>query len=242
MFATVQPLHVAKDLFQQLTAHVKLEEVRGAEGVLGYRTSLADVLTDAIKYQQMGLSADSVNDLKITGDGGRLCPKHPMTCMFVQSMMMKEDQQGLHSATPLVIMTASETYDVLKRAAVKVNEEMKQIEKEGLIYKGIKYLFRFFFGADLKFMWLVRHDLECSGIARCDSLLLVSWVEDRGRVQVPVLHREHQARGAQRHGVDAHARDDQWPTGFERGRQSARDETRSVRAPFDLDERQPTIQ
>lgn len=159
----MQPLADAKNLFERVTAHVKLTEIK-SEGshptIIGYRTTLTEVLTDSIRTESFGIEAGNVNEMKITGDGGRLSPKYPMTCLFVQSLSMKDDQQSLSSSSPLSIVVAQETYDIIKKAVEGLNKEMKGIEQKGLKVDGKTYKFRFFFCADLKFMWLVTSLLQ----------------------------------------------------------------------------------
>jgi len=155
-FATVQPLSETKKLFEKLTDHVKLEDIKSGSTTVGYRTTLKDVLSDAIRTGNLGIKPDITNDLKLTGDGGRLSPKYPMTCIFVQSLSMTENQQGLFSASPLSIVTSQESYEVLKMAMEGYKEEMKDLERKGLKLDGKTYKFMFYFCADLKFMWLVR--------------------------------------------------------------------------------------
>jgi hypothetical protein len=110
-FATVQPLTEARRFFEEVTAHVTLEEIKHPtmKNTLGYKTTLKEVLVDAVNTGNLGIEPDVVNEMKLTGDGGRLSPKYPMTCLFVQSLMLTQDQQGLSSASPLSILTSSES-------------------------------------------------------------------------------------------------------------------------------------
>jgi len=155
-FGSLAPLSEAKDVFETLTEHVALEEIKTAtKEVIGYKTTLKQVLEDAIRTDSMGIADGVINEMKLTGDGGRLCPRYPMTCLFVQSLMMEVDQQGLRSASPLAIMTASEDYETIERATVGFGTEIREIEQHGLMVNKRLYRFKFTFCADLKFMWLV---------------------------------------------------------------------------------------
>jgi len=195
-FGTLVPLEEIKRLFSELTAHVILSEITtGGPNpvVVGFKTTLHDILQDAIRTQSMGIASQGVNELKITGDGGKLCPRHPMTCIFLQSLMMPQDQQGLRSAAPVSIMTATEDYGMICKGTEGLNDQIEDLEKNGLKVDGVRYKFRFYFCADLKFMWLVSslslfltHELSPTN-SHYVILVVESRHEDLWGSQMPLL-------------------------------------------------------
>jgi hypothetical protein len=131
-----------------------------AGSVVGYTMDLGFVLKgcalDPSRFSCLNISR--VNEIKVTGDGGRLAIDNNFIVVAIQFLDAVEKEQSVENHIPIAIVLADEEYGVVHDMLLDLDRSIDMILKNGIRLTnlpGHAMYFDFMYCFDLKFTWLV---------------------------------------------------------------------------------------